>query len=195
MIEMGECTGDLSVIVSAAVAGDRDAFGTLYRRYWPNVRSYIGRRILDRGTAEDLTQDVFGRAFLAMRRYEERGADFGAFVVTIARNIVADYFKSAKTRAASSLIFDYGQLAEAVDVDRWVNPEYCAVHGSEVAALTEALSRLTEDQRMCVELRFLQGLSSLETAVALGKNEGAIKALLHRATSALRRDPALEALR
>lgn len=190
-----ECPTDVRALVDAAVAGDRDAFGALYGRYRPNVRGYIGRRVLDHGTAEDLTQEVFRRAFLAMPQYENRGVDFSAFVVTIARNMIVDYMRQATFRATYRASVSPEQLADWADADRWVSPEYRAVHRSNVAALAEAMGRLTDDQRRCLELRFLRDLSVAETAAALGKNEGAVKALQARATSALRRDPALDALR
>jgi RNA polymerase sigma-70 factor, ECF subfamily len=195
VIDTDECSGDLRATIDAAIGGNRDAFGTLYGRYWPSVRGYIGLRLHDRGTAEDLTQEVFRRAFVAIGRYEHRGVDFGAFVVTIARNLVADYYKGGAYRLAAASVGSQELLVERADDDRWSNPEYCAVHGAAVAALTEALGQLTTEQQTCIELRFLRGLSVAETAAAVGKNEGAVKALLHRATSALRRDPALEALR
>jgi RNA polymerase sigma-70 factor, ECF subfamily len=188
-----ECPTDVRELIDAAAAGDKEAFGSLYHRYRPGVRGYIGRRIVDRGTVEDLTQEVFRRAFLAMPRYEHRGKDFSAFVITIARNIIVDYLNSGHYRTFVS--GSQAQLAETIDNDRWIDPEHCAVHGDAVTVLTAALERLTVEQQTCVELRFLRGLSVLEVAEAVGKNEGAVKALLHRATSALRRDPALEALR
>ena len=185
-------TDDERALIAAAVAGDRDAFGALYERSRPTVLAYITHRVRNRPLAEDLTQDVFRRALVSMCKYEDRGYAFEAFVITIARNLVADYYKGAAFRTT---ICSSELVAEPIDADRWVDPERCVTHGVIAAEITAALARLNVAQRMCVELRFLRGMSVAETAAAMGKNQGAIKALLQRATSALRRDPAVEALR
>lgn len=185
---------DTRALVDAAKAGDRDAFGALYTHYHHMVRSMIGRRIHDQHLADDLTQDVFRRALGAIFRYEHRGRDFGAFLTTIAKNQIIDYFKSGAYRLEPRPA-GTDSYAERVDTDPCANPEIHAVNGADSAILAGAIGRLNPEQRQCIELRFLQGLSVAEAAAVLGKNEGAVKALQYRAKAALRRDPAMEALR
>jgi RNA polymerase sigma-70 factor (ECF subfamily) len=182
-------TEDVRDLIDAAKAGDREAFGTLYGIYWPTVRGFIGRRVPNPTVADDLAQDVFRRTLASMPQYEHRGINFSAFVVTIARNLVADHYKSAAVRTHCD------ELPEMAAVDRWTDPEHCATHSAVASTLAAALDRLSVAQRMCVELRFLRGMSMSEIADVVGKNEGAVKALLARATGALRRDPTVEALR
>lgn len=185
---------NVRALVDAAKTGDRQAFAALYTKYQPLVWRYIARRVRPRETADDLTQDVFRRALTAIARYEHRGVDLGAWFMTMSRNIVADHFKSGPSRllvsAGTDEYFD-GQ----VDDDQWVSPETRAVYVDDKAALGAAIARLNDDQRTCIRLRFLCGYTVAETAVAMGRNEGAVKALQYRATGALRRDPAVEALR
>lgn len=176
--------------VAAAVAGDREAFGALYGEHRDMIRSYIVRRVGNWHLAEDLTQEVFRRALGGVDKFGERGHNFGAWLVTIARNIVADYYKGAAYRMGGA-----GEPVDLVDADRWTDPEYCATHSAIADALTDAMSRLTADQRLCVVLRYRRDLSLGEIAAAVGKNEHAVKALIARATGTLRRDPVVEALR
>lgn len=181
-------------LVDAAKTGDREAYGRLYAEYWPMVRRYIAYRVHNLHTVEDLTQDVFRRALTGIANYEHRGTDIGAWFTTCARNIVVDYFKSGASRlmvpAGTDVYYD-GQ----VDDDEWVSPERRVVRSEAAAALWAAVARLNDEQRQCIELRFLRGFSVAETAEAMGKNEGAIKALQYRARHTLARDPELEALR
>lgn len=182
---------DTRALVDAAKTGDRDAFGQLYTRYRLMVYRYISYRIPNRHTAEDLTQDVFRRALTALTGYQHQGSDIGAWLNTIARNIVIDHTKSYNAR----LVFPVDASESfAGHVDDSPGPDARAASAIQRAALAGAIARLTGDQRTCIELR-LRGLSVAETAAALGRNDGAVKALQARATANLRRDPALEALR
>lgn len=191
--------GDVRALIDAAKAGNDEAFSALYTAYQPGIGRYIARRLRGRVSdwtrVEDLKQETFRRAFAAIGRYEHRGTDFGAWVVTIARNAVADYFKSSAYRTADWDTNIIHATAERVDGDPWINPEWRALHCDAAAVLKGALGRINEVQRECIELRFIRGLSVVETAAAMGRNVGAIKALQYRATLALARDPALRNLK
>jgi RNA polymerase sigma-70 factor, ECF subfamily len=193
MTHVDECSVDLRALVDAAKSGDQAAFGDLYRRYEPTIRSYIARRVGNWCVVQDITQDVFRRAWMSLPSYEHRGRDFSAFLTTIARNGVYDHYKSAVSR--TTVPVPVAAMADRAEEDRFVNPEYRAVLADTSTLLSRAIGRLSDDQQACVRLRFLQGLSVAETAAALGRNEGAVKALQSRAASNLRRDPELEALR
>ena len=173
--------GDAWTIVDRVKAGDADAFGELYDRYVDMVFRYIHFRIGSREQAEDLTSETFVRALRRIGSVTWQGRDFGAWLVTIARNLIADHYKSARYRLEIP-------TADMIDADRAQDgPENYILDAITSATLIDAVKRLTGEQQECIVLRFLQGFSVAETAQTMGKNEGAIKALQYRAVRALAR--------
>ncbi|MET9506787.1 ECF subfamily RNA polymerase sigma factor, BldN family [Streptomyces sp. NPDC006259] len=168
-------------LVERAQAGEADAFGRLYDQYSDTVYRYIYYRVGSKATAEDLTSETFLRALRRIGTFTWQGRDFGAWLVTIARNLVADHFKSSRFR----LEVTTGEMLDANEVAR--SPEDSVLESLSNAALLDAVRRLNPQQQECVTLRFLQGLSVAETARVMGKNEGAIKTLQYRAVRTLAR--------
>ncbi|SDL34576.1 ECF subfamily RNA polymerase sigma factor, BldN family [Streptomyces indicus] len=168
-------------LVERAQAGEADAFGRLYDQYSDTVYRYIYYRVGGKATAEDLTSETFLRALRRIGTFTWQGRDFGAWLVTIARNLVADHFKSSRFR----LEVTTGEMLDANEVER--SPEDSVLESLSNAALLEAVRRLNPQQQECVTLRFLQGLSVAETARVMNKNEGAIKTLQYRAVRTLAR--------
>jgi RNA polymerase sigma-70 factor, ECF subfamily len=172
-------------LVERAQAGESEAFGLIYDRYVDTVFRFVYFRVGNRQLAEDLTSDTFLRALKRIGSFTWQGRDLGAWLVTIARNLVADHFKSGRYR----LEVTTGDVLDADREDRGPegSPEAAVVdHITNVALLT-AVKQLNPEQQECIVLRFLQGFSVAETAHAMGKNEGAIKALQYRAVRALAR--------
>jgi RNA polymerase sigma-70 factor (ECF subfamily) len=172
-------------LVERAQAGETEAFGLIYDRYVDTVFRFVYFRVGNRQLAEDLTADTFLRALKRIGSFTWQGRDLGAWLVTIARNLVADHFKSGRYR----LEVTTGDVLDADREDRGPegSPEAAVVdHITNVALLT-AVKQLNPEQQECIVLRFLQGFSVAETAQAMGKNEGAIKALQYRAVRALAR--------
>jgi RNA polymerase sigma-70 factor (ECF subfamily) len=168
-------------LVERAQAGEAEAFGRLYDQYSDTVYRYIYYRVGGKATAEDLTSETFLRALRRIGTFTWQGRDFGAWLVTIARNLVADHFKSSRFR----LEVTTGEMLDANEVAR--SPEDSVLESLSNAALLDAVRRLNPQQQECVTLRFLQGLSVAETARVMGKNEGAIKTLQYRAVRTLAR--------
>ncbi|MFD7551533.1 ECF subfamily RNA polymerase sigma factor, BldN family [Streptomyces sp. NPDC059578] len=168
-------------LVERAQSGEAEAFGRLYDQYSDTVYRYIYYRVGSKATAEDLTSETFLRALRRIGTFTWQGRDFGAWLVTIARNLVADHFKSSRFR----LEVTTGEMLDANEVER--SPEDSVLEALSNAALLEAVRRLNPQQQECVTLRFLQGLSVAETARVMGKNEGAIKTLQYRAVRTLAR--------
>ncbi|GIJ29340.1 hypothetical protein Vqi01_45020 [Micromonospora qiuiae] len=172
-------------LVERAQAGEAEAFGLLYDRYVDTVFRFVYFRVGNRQLAEDLTSDTFLRALKRIGSFTWQGRDLGAWLVTIARNLVADHFKSGRYR----LEVTTGDVLDADREDRGPegSPEAAVVEHITNVALLSAVKRLNPEQQECIVLRFLQGFSVAETARAMGKNEGAIKALQYRAVRALAR--------
>ncbi|MBW1597529.1 ECF subfamily RNA polymerase sigma factor, BldN family [Streptomyces sp. JJ38] len=168
-------------LVERAQGGEADAFGMLYDQYADTVYRYIYYRVGSRATAEDLTSETFLRALRRIGTFTWQGRDFGAWLVTIARNLVADHFKSSRFR----LEVTTGEMLDANEVER--SPEESVLERLSNDTLLDAVRRLNPQQQECVTLRFLHGLSVAETARIMGKNEGAIKTLQYRAVRTLAR--------
>jgi RNA polymerase sigma-70 factor (ECF subfamily) len=181
--EPNDAQAAVMALVTAAQAGDGEAFGQLFDTYVDTVHRYISYRVRDHGLAEDLTSETFLRALRRISSYTWQGRDFGAWLVTIARNLIADHFKSSRFKLELST----SDLVEAGADRSQAGPEEQVLAGITNAVLLEAVTRLKPDQQECIVLRFLQDMSVSETAVILGKNEGAVKALQYRAVKALGR--------
>ena len=166
-------------LVRAAQEGDTAAFGVLYDRYVDVVFRYVLFRVGDRNLAEDVTSETFLRALRSIGSVSYQGRDVGAWFVTIARNIVYDHVKSSRYR----LEITTAELADNREVAS--GPEQEVLTDATNTELLRCVGQLGEDQRECITLRFIQGLSVAETAARMGRNEGAIKALQHRAVRRL----------
>ena len=168
-------------LVGRAQDGDGEAFGRLYDAYADTVYRYIYYRVSNKALAEDLTSETFLRALRRISTFTWQGRDFGAWLVTIARNLVADHFKSSRHRLEVP-------TGEMLDSDESVaSPEESVLAYLSNRALLDAVKQLNSQQQECVTLRFLHGLSVAETAQIMGKNDGAIKTLQYRAIRTLAR--------
>lgn len=171
-------------LVAAAQGGDREAFARLYQRYAPEVSRLVWSRTADRGLVEDLTGETFARALRHLDSVSDQGRQVGAWLATIARNLVADHYKSSRVQR-ERLTGDPGQLAPLVARDP--NPEQEVINRETAAELRAAVAALSSaDQRECLRLRFYEDRSVADTATAMGREVGAVKALTHRAIVALR---------
>lgn len=182
-------------LVVRAQAGDRDAFGDLYRRYNETVTRFVRGRLTGRHhVVEDLVSDTFLKAFRSIGSFRWQGRDPAAWLITIARNLLADHFKSAHSRLSIS-VSDNVEFDRADDAPE-ADPAAAVVDQSVSRVLVDAMAVLTDDQRRCVELRFFDGLNVSETAAVMGIKAGACKALQYRAVRAMARlVPELEEVR
>lgn len=173
-------------LVQRVKDGDSEAFGQLFDHYHPLVYPFIYRMVQQRQVAEDLTSDTFLRVLDKIERFTWQGRDPGAWIMTIARNIVYDHQKKASTRREVrtpdfSLEADRqpaGSIASdpaAIVVDQEINRE-----------LYTALGKLTGPQREVVILRFLHGLSTHQVAALMGENQQVIKARQYRGIRTLK---------
>ncbi|MBN9100465.1 MULTISPECIES: sigma-70 family RNA polymerase sigma factor [unclassified Pseudonocardia] len=166
-------------LVKAAQAGDMAAFGELFDRYYDVVFRFVLFRMGDRTLAEDITQETFVRALRRITSVSYQGRDIGAWFVTIARNLIFDHVKSSRYRLEQT-------TAEIVELSPSTSgPEQQVLDGATNNELLKCIGKLNPDQQECIKLRFLQGLSVAETAVIMDRNEGAVKALQHRAVRRL----------
>lgn len=175
-LDEGGIGGD-AALVAAARSGDAAAFGELYERHRDAVYRFCLARTGSAHEAEDLTSEVFVKALRAIARYQERGVPFVSYLYRIARNAAID---RSRSRRPTLPVEDAASLDSGQDVERE------AIQGTDRATLLAALARLKPDHREVLVLRFVEGLSGPEAALMLGRTEGAVRILQHRAMQRLR---------
>ena len=156
-----------------------EAWSAVYEEYFPRVYRYIARRVSNRTEAEDLTEQAFLKALESIDSFRWRGVPFPAWLFRIARNLVIDYWRTAKSK--TSLPLDESLVSDDVD------PETIAERNLDIKQVFQAMGQLTQSQRDVMELRFFGGLWINEVAKVLGKSEGAVKVMQHSALAALRK--------
>jgi RNA polymerase sigma-70 factor (ECF subfamily) len=161
----------LIALVELARKGDSEAFGLLYDHYQSSVYRFLFYRTRSSTLAEDLTSETFFRALRSMNNFRWQGKDFGAWLMTIARNLATDHFKAGRTRLEMTTE-DMGLHDDATE-----GPESMVLAGLTNEILLKALTELPPEQKDCLVMRFLQGMSIAETAAVLGRSDGAVKQL------------------
>jgi RNA polymerase sigma-70 factor (ECF subfamily) len=164
-------------LVKRAKSGDADAFATLYDAYVDRIYRYIFFRVSDDVAAEDLTSQVFLKAWESLDRYRVSRSPYLALLYTIARNLVIDYYRTKKETVSIDTMVQV--RANGPDPDEEVQNRF------DVQVIREALQFLTEEQQQVLSLRFIAGMSTEDVARLMNKREGAIRALQMRALQAL----------
>ncbi len=176
-------SGDPDVVeqVRLAQEGSAHAFALLYDRYVDQIFAYVYHRVGHRQTAEDLVGDVFLRALRRISTFKWQGVDFGAWLMTIARNRVHDHFKSARFRLEAPV----EEVFDTPVHDQPDDPERAVLSADLRQQVHDAIRQLKGEQAEVLYLRFIQHLNVAETAAVMGKTDGAIKALQYRALKSL----------
>ncbi|HWP52792.1 MAG TPA: sigma-70 family RNA polymerase sigma factor [Pyrinomonadaceae bacterium] len=163
-----------------AAQQDRAHFGAVYEKYFEVVYAYVARRVRDRAATEDLTSEVFRKALAHLPRFKWTGAPFGAWLLRIAANLIADRAKrvAREDQPDSNEFADRGSSAQAQQTD---------LEAAERRAyVIRLVDELPEDQRRVVRMRFAEEKSIGEIAGLLNRTEGAVKQLQFRAFQTLR---------
>jgi len=159
---------------------DERALASIYEQFYPRVYSYALLQTGDVAMAEDIASDVMLKVLEALPRYRFRGAPLAAWIYRIAHNCVMDHHRRRKRRPEVSLDEARPPLAAH-------NPESRTDVSLQRQDLQRALQCLTAEQRQVVILRFLHGLDTRTIAQVMGRSQGAVKSLQHRALKALER--------
>lgn len=175
-------------LVEAAQA-DPARFEALYRKYLAQVYNYAFYELRDHHDAEDVTERTFLAALTNLARFEERArpadgdgaSTFRVWLFQIARNAVAERRRRAR-RHPETVIEAAASVPAAVDIEADV------ARNDDAAAAWRAVSRLPDDRRRAIVLRFVEEMSTAEIAGVLGRSEGAVRVLIHRALRSVARD-------
>lgn len=164
-------------VIKQVKDGDADSFGMLYDQYSEVIFRYVYSHLENRLDAEDLTEEIFLRAWRALPKYDERGLPFSAFLFRIARNSLIDYYRQRKVV----------QSIDDIEVQSHeAGPEEVVDTHIANSDLRKKIAELREDYRNVIIFRFLSGLSPEETAQVMQRSVGAVRVLQHRALSALK---------
>ena len=168
---------ELRRIITRAKSGDAGAFGELYTRYAGLILRYLYARLREQESAQDLTQEVFVRVIKGIGGFEFRGEkSFLGWLYTIAGNVLIG--QARRKRAVSTPLDDSLELVDPRSQD-------AVLSIFDRVALQQAITQLTEDQQQVLTLKFFADMTNQEIAAILGRTEGAVKALQHRALQAL----------
>ncbi len=173
-----EAKADDTLLIQKAVGHDPNAFGRLYDMYVDRVYRHVYYRVGNVDDAEDLTQQVFLKAWQAIGRYKKTASPFLAWLMTISHNLVVDFYRTRKDKTYLE--------AEITADDSALRPERVTEARFEQQRLRRAILQLHGDQQQVILLRFVEGYRNSEIASLLGKSEGAIRVILHRALARLR---------
>jgi RNA polymerase sigma factor (sigma-70 family) len=171
-------TSDEAVLVQRAIRHDAEAFGRLYDMHVDRVYRHIYYRVGNEQDAEDLTQQVFLKAWQAIDRYRRMTSPFIAWLMTISHNLVVDFYRTRKDNAYLE--------AEVLADGSASSPEQTTEASFEQRRLRRAILQLGSDEQQVVILRFMEGFEFSEIASLMDKKEGNVRVILHRALVKLR---------
>src|SRR6187549_3473075 len=171
---------DVRALVERAQRGDRSALEELYLLHFDRIYSYLHMSVGNRHDAEDLTTQTFLKMLEAIGRFRWQSASFSAWLFRIAHNLAIDHFRARKRVQPEDEVPEPNGAEES-------SAEEQAFDSMGRAGMLELIDRLSAEQRQVLTLKFLFGFVNAEVAGILGKTEGAVKSLQHRALASLQK--------
>jgi RNA polymerase sigma-70 factor (ECF subfamily) len=176
----GSGAPDEAALVAAAQRDPR-AFGALYELYVDRIYRYAYRRVGTHHEAEDITAQTFQQALAALPQYEWRGLPFGAWLFRIAANVVNRRGRTGGREVSVEDVTVFSGFEETDD-----DPADEVWRAEEAGELVTLVRTLPPDQQRVLVLKFSHGMKNREIGDLMGRSEGAIKQLVHRALVTLR---------
>jgi RNA polymerase sigma-70 factor (ECF subfamily) len=167
-------------LVERAQRGDRAALEDLYLIHFDRIYSYLHMSVGSRHDAEDLTTQTFVKMLESIGRFQWQAVPFSAWLFRIAHNLAMDHFRSRRRWQPEEEIPEPSGIEET-------SAEEQALAAIGQTGLIELIGRLSPEQRQVLTLKFVFRFSNGEAASILGKTEGAVKSLQHRALSSLQK--------
>lgn len=167
-------------IIEDATRGDASAFGLLYDHYQPQIYRFVVIKVGRREDAEDITHQIFLSAWKNIGGYEHLGHPFSSWLYQIARNLVIDHYRTNKIE------INLEEAEDAHDIGHIDSSEAEVELSLAMDKVTEAIRSLSELHQDVIIMRFVEELSVKEVSASLGKSEGAVKVLQHRAMQKLK---------
>ena len=173
-------TADLRRLVEFAQNGDREALEALYLLHFDRIYSYLHMSVGNRHDAEDLTTQTFLKMLEAIGRFRWRSAPFSAWLFRIAHNLAMDHFRATKRWQPEEEVPEPPGETEP-------SAELAAFQSIGRQSMLELIEGLSQEQKQVLTLKFVFNFANAEVATILGKTEGAIKSLQHRALVSLQK--------
>jgi len=171
---------EVKALVERAQGGDRGALEELYLLHFDRIYSYLHLSVGNRHDAEDLTTQTFLKMLESIGRFRWQAVPFSAWLFRIAHNLAMDHFRARRRVQAEDELPELPELEES-------SAEEQAMHSIGQAGMLALIERLSSEQRQVLTLKFLFGLANAEVSGILGKTEGAVKSLQHRALASLQK--------
>jgi RNA polymerase sigma-70 factor (ECF subfamily) len=170
-------------LVEQAQAGDRSALEQLYLIHFDRIYGYLHMSVGNRHDAEDLTTQTFLKMLESIGKFRWRSAPFSAWLFRIAHNLAMDHFRARRRWQPEEEVPEPPGMEEP-------SAELEAMQSIGRQSMMELIERLSPEQRQVLTLKFIFNFSNADVASILGKTEGAIKSLQHRALASLQKQVA-----
>ncbi len=171
--------GDEQNLVRKAKDGEASAFGSLYDHYLPKIYRFVLLKVSLREEAEDLTHQVFLKAWQNISTYNFQGYPFGTWLYQIARNTVIDHYRSSNPHTSlEATAFDIAAEGKSL--------QEVAEGSLQWDVILKGIRQLKETEQDVLIMRFVEDMTPREVAAAIGKSESAVKLIQHRAIKRLK---------
>jgi RNA polymerase sigma-70 factor (ECF subfamily) len=167
-------------LVDRAQKGDRDALEELYLIHFDRIYSYLHVSVGNRHDAEDLTTQTFLKMLESIGKFRWQSAPFSAWLFRIAHNLAMDHFRATRR-------WQPEEEVPEPEPDESTSAEASALQSIGRKSMLELIEELSPEQQQVLTLKFLFNFANAEAATILGKSEGAIKSLQHRALASLQK--------
>ena len=167
-------------LVERAQRGDRDALEELYLIHFDRIYAYLHVSVGNRHDAEDLTTQTFLRMLESIGKFRWQSAPFSAWLFRIAHNLAMDHFRATKR-------IQLEETPPEPDPDEHTSAEHDAFASLGRKSMLELINDLSPEQQQVLTLKFVFNFANAEAGTILGKTEGAIKSLQHRALGTLQK--------
>ncbi len=171
---------DLRRLVGFAQQGDREALEALYLLHFDRIYSYLHLSVGNRHDAEDLTTQTFLKMLEAIGRFRWQSAPFSAWLFRIAHNLAMDHFRASRRWQPEEEVPEPEGATES-------SAEEAALEAIGRRSMLELIENLSHEQKQVLTLKFVFNFSNGEAAKILGKTDGAVKSLQHRALVSLQK--------
>ena len=169
---------DVRSLVEHAQRGDREALEELYLIHFDRIYSYLHLSVGNRHDAEDITTQTFLKMLEAIGRFRWQSVPFSAWLFRIAHNLAIDHFRARRRVQWEDEVPEPPGVEESSAEDQ-------AMDSLGQEGMLALIEQLSAEQRQVLTLKFLFGFANAEVAGILGKTEGAVKSLQHRALASL----------
>ena len=175
-MDSGKNNDFLLGLIAKAKQGEEQAFGGIYNLYFEKIYRFIYYRVGHKEVAEDLSEDVFLKAFSKLGSVE-KNESFEGWLYQIARNKVIDYYRDKKQTVALD------EIENTLEYESNIIDVLELKENQKIFLLL--LKELGADQQIVIKLKFLENLENEEIAAMMDKKEGAIRVIQHRAIAKL----------